>query len=164
MRRSKSAEAALWIRPCARLEKMGDSRGAQTEVQLDTAPPRVVGSRPRTGCGRSGDVRSYGPDVTTSTMPGDPSPTARDRYRELVTWAVRVMDGRFTPYAAGQRVVEWVEDDPQLMTEAHGEPGYEELLGIIWDLPFSEAASPQGQETMRRCLRRLMSQLQAERT
>ena len=77
------------------------------------------------------------------------------RYAAQLTWAVKVMDGRFTPFSAAQKVVEMTDDEPAVFD---GLPGPDQLA---WEISSYEGADVAGQQEAEGVLRR---QLLALRT
>ena len=77
-------------------------------------------------------IKSLGLRYVTEDTPGHPDPATRLSW--IVAWAVGAMQDRFTPYAAAQKVLEAVEDEPSL----------EERTERLWAMVRDYDASPPG--------------------
>jgi hypothetical protein len=56
---------------------------------------------------------------------------AAARYAALVAWAVREMDGRFVPYSAAQKVLEAVDNDPQVFRAMSGAESLRQAVSAV---------------------------------
>lgn len=97
-----------------------------------------------------------------SSLGFEMEPGARSPWEELpwrghwglIRWARNEMDGRLSPYAAAQRVLEVVGDVPELWEPGHGEA----LMSILreWD------REPTRRDDLDEQIRRLIGALKAE--
>lgn len=65
-------------------------------------------------------LESLGFDTGSMNLAATPA----RRYAERICWAVRAMEGPFTPYSAAEKILEMAEDEPGLFD---GQPGLVEL-------------------------------------
>lgn len=69
-------------------------------------------------------LESLGFDTALMDLPPPPA----CRYAERVCWAVRAMNGPFTPYSAAEKILEMVEDRPGVFD---GQSGLAELRTLV---------------------------------
>ena len=110
------------------------------------------------------EARRLLPTVLDSLGVSNPYSAADEaaaRYAAKVAWAVREMDSRFVPYSAAQKLLETVDDEPQLFD---GMPGTQALRQALRAVDaVTGAARDAEQERLRRLLLDLAERLGVQR-